>query len=73
MSASQNEQVLQMLRENDYVTSYMAFMACGITRLAARIYDLKARGHEITTLMRTAKSGARYAAYYLEGKHEKEA
>ena len=66
---SQNAKVLEMLQKNDYVTPYMAF-GHGITRLAARIYDLKSMGHEITTLFRTSKSGGRYACYYLEGKNE---
>lgn len=65
---SQNQTVLQMLKDNDYITSFMAFREKGITRLAARIYDLRCMGHEITTIPKIAKNGGRYAAYYLEGK-----
>lgn len=65
---SQCDMVLDMLRSHDYITSFMAFREKGITRLAARVYDLRARGHEITTLPKVAKNGGRYACYYLEGK-----
>ena len=58
--------ILQMLRENPQgITSLDALRACGTLRLAARISDLKAAGHEIESVMVTLENGKRVARYRL--------
>lgn len=57
---SQNKRVLNWLRRNATITSLQAFKHFTITRLSARIYDLKKMGHKIEN---TRKSG--YAEYKL--------
>jgi hypothetical protein len=47
---SQNEEVLECLKKHT-LTSKHAFMVFGITRLSARIYDLRQDGHKISTRM----------------------
>jgi len=63
---SQNNQILQMLRKRTKkgVTAIDAIQQIGCLRLAARINDLRAMGHNIETIM--IKNGSRkYAKYIL--------
>lgn len=63
---SQTEIILGMLRAHpEGITSLDALRACGTMRLAARISDLKARGHDITTEMVKLDNGKRVARYRL--------
>lgn len=38
---TQEEQVYQYMKENDYITSMDAFRYLGVTRLSAKIFDLR--------------------------------
>ena len=44
--ASQNDLVIDYIREYGSITTLEAFRDLGITRLASRIHDLKKAGHE---------------------------
>lgn len=50
---SQNEAVLQYLRDNSGITPIHAIKKLGVLRLSARIHDLRAQGHTIYTQMVT--------------------
>ena len=65
---SQNEIIYKFLKENGQITTYDAFKL-GITRLSARIYELRQRGIDIETERKDykAKDGKRkhYDLYKL--------
>ena len=65
---SQNDFVLYLLKERSLTARQAA--SEGITRLAARVYDLKAKGHNITKEMISVHSrwegDARIARYSYE-------
>lgn len=42
---SQNEMILEYLKENGSITTYESFTELFITRLSARIYDIKQMGY----------------------------
>lgn len=44
---SQCDRLLEALRRGESVTQLDAWMRFGISRLAARIFDLRAEGHDI--------------------------
>jgi hypothetical protein len=46
---SQNELVLKHLQEVGSLTSLEAIQKYGITRISARVYDLRERGHDVQT------------------------
>ena len=52
---TQEQKILNSLREGD-VTQEMVKAAHGISRLAARIYDLKEQGYDITKRMVIVKN-----------------
>ena len=64
---SQKERVLDLLREQGRlgVTPELARIEVGTTRLAARISDLKADGHDIEMTLVRVGYGARVARYTL--------
>lgn len=47
MTKSQNQQILEVLKNGHGITALYAQSQFGIMRLAARIADLKAEGHKI--------------------------
>lgn len=51
----QKDVILQYMRENGSITTMQAYGE-GITRLSARIYDLRRDGHDIRSITRTAKN-----------------
>lgn len=63
--------ILRYLRTNPWLTSKEAFEKFGITRLSARIKDLRDKGYDIETVMveTTTRFGesCRYARYVLKG------
>ncbi len=61
---SQNAQVLKHLKSGLSLTSLQAFRMFGIMRLAARINDLKNKGHDIESKP-VEHSGKRVALYSL--------
>ena len=65
---TQNEDVLSLLRwrGHDGITAMDALHTVGTFRLAARIADLRADGHVITSEMVTLHDGRRVARYRLE-------
>lgn len=67
---TQCEQVLQHMKEHGSISSIEAFFNYGITRLSARIWELKRDGYDIETDLVTIKSekGAKkqYARYKIK-------
>lgn len=49
MSESQAAKILRYMKDNGSITPAQAFFELGCYRLGARIYDLRAGGHRITT------------------------
>ena len=74
MRLTQCDKVLQFIKVNGSITSMQAFYNLGVTRLAARIADLRERGVgiESKTVSGKAKDGTpiHYSVYSLS--HEKE-
>lgn len=64
MIMTQNEQILEYMRENGSITPLEALKEIGCFRLGARIYDLKHEGHLIHSKNET-NNGKHYARYYL--------
>ena len=64
---TQTEQVLDLLRYRGDrgITAMDALQEAGSFRLAARIADLRAEGHDITSTMETTATGKRIARYRL--------
>ena len=62
---NQNQKILKHLKEHKKITSYEAFEKYRITRLSARIHDLREQGHNITSDMIYGKE-YKYAVYRLE-------
>lgn len=61
---TQNKTVLKHLRSGKKISTFQAFSKYGITRLAARIFDLKELGHNIKSV-RVNKKDVSYNDYYL--------
>lgn len=74
MRITQCDKVLQFIKVNGSITSMQAFYNLGVTRLAARIANLRERGVDIEskTVSGKAKDGTpiHYSVYSLS--HEKE-
>ena len=64
----QNKEVLDYLTENPSLTSMEAFSKLGITRLAARIHELRQEGVSIDKETIEAKKGTYIARYFLSSK-----
>lgn len=68
--------ILEYLRAHKWLTSKEAFEKFGITRLSARIKDLRDKGYDIETVMveTTTRFGesCRYARYVLKGEPNEE-
>lgn len=56
MARTQTEQLLDYLIQVGSITTYEAFMELGITRLSARIWELKAAGWTISRECLTGKN-----------------
>lgn len=63
-NTSQNQTVLEHLQKHKSITGWDAISKYHITRLAARIKNLKDSGHNIITIMEHAES-RRWAKYTL--------
>ena len=64
---SQNDLILNHLKNYYQITPRAALNSYGIFRLAARIYDLKQQGNKIgCTIKSERKTGKRWATYYLK-------
>lgn len=64
---SQADDILAMLGRGP-VTAVDALEQCGCFRLAARIMDLRAQGHDIETITTTTTTGKHIAQYQLRTK-----
>jgi len=53
---TQADRVLRHLKDNGSITSWEAIQQYGITRLSAKIYDLKHEGYVINSEYETAKN-----------------
>ena len=71
---TQSKMILEYLKANGSITQQQAIELFGCYRLGARIYDLKAAGHKITSVMMDGinRFGARthFARYVLIEKKE---
>jgi len=73
---SQAERVLQYLKNGNTITTLNAFNELGITRLAARVHELKRDGYNV--MKKTITVNNRYdekcsvAEYYLGDNHATE-
>lgn len=65
-SKTQKALILKALQQGDRLTHLDAEKRFNCLRLGARIYDLRKRGHNITSIMITVPSGKRVAQYWLE-------
>jgi hypothetical protein len=61
---TQNEWVLSELKRGKKLTALDALQGCGSFKLATRISELKAKGHNIVSETIT-KNGKRFARYSL--------
>lgn len=62
---SQADRILEHLEVLETITPMEALREYGCFRLGARIHDLKAKGHVITTEIIEVKDGKRVARYRL--------
>ena len=67
---TQNEQILNHLKEYGSNTPMDALALYGCFRLGARVHDLKARGNDIRTTMESKRNSQgqvkRYARYWMD-------
>ena len=64
MQNTQENQILNHLKQHKFITSWEAIQEYRITRLSARIYELRERGHNIIT-KNISENGKRFAEYSL--------
>ena len=68
---TQNEMVLDYIKKAGSITAREAFIELGITRLSARIFDLRKAGEKIVQERKfyTSRNGMakHYDVFYLEG------
>jgi hypothetical protein len=72
VSCSQSDSILEFMRTKGSITPMVALNKFGCFRLAARISDLRRRGHLINSTI-VDRRGKRYAAYSLVGSQVKAA
>lgn len=68
---NQGDKILKYLKDFGSITAYEAVIDLGITQLAARLCELKARGYEFDKEMQTGKNrygeNTHYIRYSLKG------
>ena len=64
MSQTQENQILNHLKQHKFITSWEAIQEYRITRLSARIYELREKGYQIVTKNIT-ENGKTFAEYSL--------
>jgi len=62
---AQNDRILAHLRTGKTLTPLEALNRFGCLRLGARVYDLKAAGHDIRSRLVEVAGGKRVASYRL--------
>lgn len=63
---TQEQRVLNYIREHGSITSMQAFADLKITRLSARIFNLRAQGYDIENVSYTYKNGQGTTTTYTE-------
>ena len=63
---TQEQRVLDYIREHGSITSMQAFTDLKISRLSARIFNLRARGFNIENVSHTYKNGQGTTTTYTE-------
>ena len=63
---SQVERVLAYIKEFGAITTLDAFRDLGITRLSARIYEIKELGYQVETERITSKNRFNETVHYLK-------
>lgn len=63
---SQNERILEFLKAGGRLTAMQAYMFFDCLRLAARIEELRKRGHNIKSEMILTDSGKHVSRYWME-------
>lgn len=66
---SQSEAILAHLQSGKHLTAIEALERFKTMRLAARVDDLRRRGHDITSTMVTLPNGKRVAKYWMGASH----
>lgn len=61
----QEDWVLEQLKRRKRVTPQTALEGCGCFRLAAVVYRLREKGHNVLTTMKYTANGGQYAEYTL--------
>ena len=64
MQNTQENQILNHLKQHKFITSWEAIQEYRITRLSARIYELREKGYQILTKNIT-ENGKTFAEYSL--------
>tara|TARA_R100001129_G_scaffold141848_1_gene103056 strand:+ start:28 stop:252 length:225 start_codon:yes stop_codon:yes gene_type:complete len=64
MQNTQENQILNHLKKHKFITSWEAIQEYRITRLSARIYELREKGYQIITKNIT-ENGKTFAEYSL--------
>lgn len=62
---TQEERVLNHLRDFGSITSMQAFRLYDMTRLSAVIFNLREDGYDIPMTWEVSKSGKRYGRYFM--------
>lgn len=66
---TQKELILKYIADFGYITSFQAYQDLGITQLATRIKELKAKGYEFKTVPQKTKNRygkpVKFVRYYL--------
>ena len=74
MAITQADRVLDYIQKFGSITSLEAFRDLGVTRLSARIFELRNRGLEIESTSVTSKNrygeNCTYAKYFLRKKED---
>ena len=64
MQNTQENQILNHLKKHKFITSWEAIQEYRITRLSARIYELREKGYQIIT-KNVTENGKTFAEYSL--------
>lgn len=63
---TQEDRVLQFMKDTGSITSWQAIQQFGITRLSAKIFNLRREGYEITNKMRFSKNRYGEPIHFVE-------
>lgn len=69
---TQNDLVLEYIKRNGSIDPWTAMRDLRILRLGARIYDLRASGHPIVTIIKTATDGYGHTVRWAEYRMKKD-